>query len=313
MGKLQSIEWAGATAPVVPDQEKCQHFIQELQTRQGEAQARMGQAILDFLKSKSVRFTWHHTKHRESVVARLVSRREKQWLVGMATDGRIWIPFGQMKKRPPFNDRSKRAELAGKLNAMGAKIPDKRLERFPGFALAVLQEADRLQRFLQVLEWTVQEIGAVMETSAGQGDDPGSQRWDETSFFKALGEKETSVACVARTIFDWMKPQASRLWWSSGRTGVVRPLFGADGHRLLGLNTQGRVVIPFDKMKRQPPFSDAAKRRELLDRLNQVPGISISEKAVDRWAKIPLRLLKGDPSKLLKVLDWAVAQIKGTP
>ena len=108
MGKLQSIEWAGATAPVVPDQEKCQHFIQELQTRQGEAQARMGQAILDFLKSKSVRFTWHHTKHRESVVARLVSRREKQWLVGMATDGRIWIPFGQMKKQPPFNDRSKR-------------------------------------------------------------------------------------------------------------------------------------------------------------------------------------------------------------
>ena len=153
---------------------------------------------------------------------------------------------------------------------------------------------------LQTMEW---------KEAAGRPKKEGG--WDETRFFEALGEKGTSVVAVARAIFDWMKPQASRLWWSSGRTGVVRPLFGADGRRLLGLNTQGRVTVPFDKMKRLPPFDDANKRRELLDRLNQVPGISIPEKAVDKWAKIPLRLLKGDPSKLLEVFDWAVKQIKG--
>jgi hypothetical protein len=64
-------------------------------------------------------------------------------------------------------------------------------------------------------------------------------------------------------------------------------------------------------MKRQPPFTDASKRRELLDRLNQVPGISIPDKAVDKWAKIPLRDLGTNTGKLLEVLDWAVQQIKG--
>lgn len=148
--------------------------------------------------------------------------------------------------------------------------------------------------------------------AAGQPEAEGA--WNETTFFAALGEKGTSVACAARAIFDWAKPRASRLWWSSGRTGVVCPMFGVDGRRyLIRLNTQGRIVIPFDKMKRQSPFSDASKRRELLDRLNAVPGIVIPEKAVDRWAKVALRVLKGDPSKLLEVLDWAVTQIKGAP
>ena len=300
---------------VLPADDKCQHFIQQLQTRQGEAQARMGQAILDFLRSKSVRFTWHRTKHRESVVARLVTRDEKQWLMGMTTDGRIWIPFGQMKKRPPFDDRSKRAELAGKLNTLGAKIPDKRLERFPGFKFAVLQETDRLQRFVQVLEWSVQEIGAVMKLSAGQGGDADTQRWDKASFFKVLErEKGASVVCVARAILDWVKPHASRLWWSSGREGIVSPMFGVGGrHYLLRLNTRGQVVIPFNKMKQQAPFNDASKTQELLSRLNQVPGISIPEKAVDRWARVPLRDMESNTGKLLEVLDWAVKQITGIP
>jgi hypothetical protein len=155
---------------------------------------------------------------------------------------------------------------------------------------------------LQTAEW---------KGAAGQPAEDGA--WDETSFFEALGEKGTSVVVAARAILDWVKPHASRLWWSSGRTGVVCPMFGTDGRRyLLRLNTQGRLVLPFDKMKRQPPFNDANKRRELFDRLNQVPGISIPEKAVDKWAKVPLRAFKGDTSEFLKVLDWAVKQIKGT-
>ena len=75
----------------------------------------------------------------------------------------------------------------------------------------------------------------------------------------------------------------------------------------------GRIEVLFDRMKRETPFSDAGKRRELVSRLNQIPGISIQEKAVDKWAKIPLCDLGSNTGKLLEVLDWAVKQIKGTP
>jgi hypothetical protein len=300
---------------VLPADDKCQHFIQQLQARQGETQARIAQSILAFLTSKSVQFTWHRTKHRESVVARLVNRQQKQWLLGMTTEGRIWIPFGQMRKRPPFDDRSKREKLASSLNAIGAKIPDKRLERFPGFAIAVLQETDRSQRFLQVLEWSVKEIGTVMKVGpSADGKDGGDpQRWDEVSFFETLKqEKGASVASAARAIFDWVRPHASRMRWNGGRTGKVCPLLINEGRGyLLLLNTQGRIVIPFDKMKREAPFSDVSKRLELVSRLNQIPGIAIQEKAVDKSAKISLRDLGTETGKLLEVLGWAVTEIKG--
>jgi hypothetical protein len=63
-------------------------------------------------------------------------------------------------------------------------------------------------------------------------------------------------------------------------------------------------------MKNHRPFSDNALRRELLDRLNRIPGVVIP--AESQWPRIPLTTLvdKAAMDQFLAVLDWAISEIR---
>lgn len=60
------------------------------------------------------------------------------------------------------------------------------------------------------------------------------------------------------------------------------------------------------------PFDDPAKRLELLRRLNQIPGVSISEDSLSRRPSIALSALK-DPASLnvfFEAIAWVIQTIK---
>jgi hypothetical protein len=65
-------------------------------------------------------------------------------------------------------------------------------------------------------------------------------------------------------------------------------------------------------MKGKPPFSDESKRRELRDRLNQIPGVKIPENAITGRPPIRLELLTKEAvlKQFLDVLDWCIEQSK---
>jgi len=73
-------------------------------------------------------------------------------------------------------------------------------------------------------------------------------------------------------------------------TGSFIPVLdnGGQNYSPLALWTNGRAEILFKYLSRRPPFDDIGLRRELLRRLNQIPGLSIPEDAVTRTPSMRL-------------------------
>jgi hypothetical protein len=83
---------------------------------------------------------------------------EPHWVVSVWTSGRVEIPFQWMLNKTPFGDEQKRKELLARLNAVGLGLPADALTRRPSATLAVLTDRPKLDQFLAVLNWYLDEI-----------------------------------------------------------------------------------------------------------------------------------------------------------
>jgi hypothetical protein len=153
---------------------------------------------------------------------------------------------------------------------------------------------------------------AIGQTAAAETRrrSPGGHRWDEASFLQELEEKRSAgEARAARELIDWARAQRLRPWWGSGVIeGGFGPVLDHAGQQYypFGIKTSGKVDISFQYMTRRP-FDDFPQRRELLRRLNEIPGVSIPEDAITRRPHIPLSLFAADPEALeafKRVFDW---------
>ena len=72
--------------------------------------------------------------------------------------------------------------------------------------------------------------------------------------------------------------------------------------------------ISFREIRKVPAFDGDAKRLDLLHRLNQVPGISLSSDSINRYPTILLSVLKDDSTlnQFLGVFDWVIQEIKSS-
>jgi hypothetical protein len=84
---------------------------------------------------------------------------DEYWTIAVWTYGTVEILFKWMRKKQPFDTESKRRELREKLNAIqDVSIPEDGIERRPNVSLQVLTVPGALDRFLEVLDWVVNEI-----------------------------------------------------------------------------------------------------------------------------------------------------------
>ena len=74
----------------------------------------------------------------------------------------------------------------------------------------------------------------------------------------------------------------------------------------------GKVEVQFQYLKRHPPFDSESKRKELLDRLNRIPGFSIPDDAITRRPNVYLAALKNEDAldQFLEALNWVVQEIR---
>jgi hypothetical protein len=161
-------------------------------------------------------------------------------------------------------------------------------------------------------------IGQTAEAEKKKGGTrPAEKIWNETSFFQVLqewrGEKE---ADAARAILSWAKKNVTRIDWGKGsRYGSFIPVQGptGEGQTIVFVWTSGSVEIPFQYMSRRKPFDNELNRVELLNRLNQIPGIKIPADEINSRPNVRLAVLANDGTvaKFLAVLDWYVAEVKG--
>ena len=163
-------------------------------------------------------------------------------------------------------------------------------------------------------------VGRTAEAKARKdGGSPPKRQWDEASFFAALREyKGEEAVAGARRVYRWAQQHLPRMTWGKGhRWGSCIPVRHLDGEQYypITLWTYGKLDISFGYIARTPPFDNESLRRELLDRLNRVPGVSLPPDSITRLPTLPLELLASDETweALRRVLDWYLEQIGAEP
>lgn len=142
-------------------------------------------------------------------------------------------------------------------------------------------------------------------TSGGEG-----RRWDKESFLAELGEKAGADAVAAATaLHDWAIARGLHLRYGRGKVdGSMTPVLSVDGreHYPICLYTYGQVEIQFLHLHR-PPFDDPDLLKEFLRRLNEVPGVFLSDDSIARRPRILLSDLGQNPAMLQgfrSAVDW---------
>lgn len=160
-------------------------------------------------------------------------------------------------------------------------------------------------------------IGQTVEAERKKGGSgPAERQWNEASFFEDLrqrrGDKEAEVA---RTILAWAKKSVPHIWWGKGsKDGSFFPMLDYKGETnwMVSVWSYGRVEIQFQWMRNPQPFGDEAKRRDLLNRLNKIPGVEIPADAITRRPSIPLAAFTNPAAlqEFLSVLEWYISEVK---
>lgn len=225
-----------------------------------------------------------------------------------------------------FWQKAKTNLKAGKVRLVfiSDKIPDE-LRRIVEFLNEQMDPAEVLA--VEIKQYVSQDSNLktlvpriIGQTTKAQDHKSGgvrtSRQWDETSFFEELESQVPEAVRPARAILKWAEREASRIVWSGGKNGIFAPTWDHKGaeHKFMSALTNGSSTIWFADMRTKPPFSDEVKRSELLRRLNEISGIIVPDKAVDKYPSIPLTPLDNEPAlkQFLEVLDWFVQEVKAS-
>jgi hypothetical protein len=139
--------------------------------------------------------------------------------------------------------------------------------------------------------------------------------WDEQSFMEALRERfGDGPQRVAKDLLDWVTPQVTYMWWGKGsKVGGVVPVLQYGDIKVYPcrMTTDGFFVIPLDWLKRKPPFKDESARRELLKRLNEIPGIKFGDEMLAKRVRIPFAQLTNPEAttNLKAAIRWLIEQV----
>jgi hypothetical protein len=153
---------------------------------------------------------------------------------------------------------------------------------------------------------------AEAESKKGSSSRGPTRAWDEATFFASVAEKcDSNVITAVRRLYDWGRTSHG-IFWGKGRDNGAFGVRHRSGIPVLYVSAAGGVSPPFARLKEVAPFQDDNKRRELLDRLNAVPGVQFPESAIDRhWVGFELKdtPLPDGVQRVIDALTWAANEI----
>jgi len=141
--------------------------------------------------------------------------------------------------------------------------------------------------------------------------------WNEEKFFATLeGQVPADEARVMREIYEWARTHLSSLHWGRGAIyGTVTPMLeGQDqSYPTFTLWTSGSILIRLGWLARRPPFDSAERRQGLVDRLNAIPGVSMSVDAYEPGVQASVLLKPGARDQFLAAIQWLVEEVRKLP
>lgn len=236
--------------------------------------------------------------------------------------------LGPEANQEKFWERVKTNFQAGKIRLIfvADKIPPE-LQRVVEFLNEQMDPAEVLA--LEVKQYIGQDSGKELKTlvpkiigltAAGQqrkisaGAEAGP--WDEAKFFQVLeARRGVEEAKVARKILDWARQRGLRISWCKGKIdGSFFPMldYQNQAHWTFAVWTYGRVQTQFQVMQKSAAFKDEHKRWELLQRLNEISGVSLSPDSITKYPSLPLSALKDEAAlaRFFEAYDWVIHAIK---
>ena len=159
-------------------------------------------------------------------------------------------------------------------------------------------------------------LGVTEESKVRKSGRPEGRTWDEDSFFTYMRERcDPQDVVVGRQLFDWFRDQGLRIWWGKGQSlpGFVPMLDSRNQkHQLCEIWGNGQLETYFQWYAYKAPFTDEAKRIELLGRFNQIPGVSLPPDGIQRRPTIPLAVFREPMNfdRLIKIWEWVIAEIR---
>lgn len=160
-------------------------------------------------------------------------------------------------------------------------------------------------------------IGQTAEAQQAKGSaQRRTKQWDEPTFFQELVSRHSAVeGQIARRMLEWAQSRNLQVWWGKGvRSGSFVPWFRYNDvdYQLFPVWTYGTVEIYFQWYQYKPPFDLESKRRELLDKLNAIPGVSLPPDAITKRPGIPLSTFQSDDAlaRFFEIYDWFIEEVQ---
>ena len=158
----------------------------------------------------------------------------------------------------------------------------------------------------------------LLSEEATHATEPGENgsKLREEEFFRRLEAYSPEQAEVARRILEWSKQRFSHIDWQPSSFVPVYEYGSQSSHNPLtvyGYAKTPRVQVKFGRMKTQNGFSDEMLKN-LLKRLNEINGVSISQKKIHKYPTIPISALTNDKalSSFLSAIEWTLETIKAS-
>jgi hypothetical protein len=173
---------------------------------------------------------------------------------------------------------------------------------------------------LEVKQYTAEGVTTLVPSLVGQTAEaetrkghPPSRQWNAEAFFRALaGRQPAAEVAAARALYDWTLTHGWTASFGRGAEyGSWAPVLTSNGsdYRPLTLYTTGSIAIPFQTLASRPPFDNRDTRRQLMDRLNEIAGVTISADSIDRYPSFRLSTISGHDGaldQLTQTLTWFV-------
>lgn len=135
-----------------------------------------------------------------------------------------------------------------------------------------------------------------------------ARRWDEQSFvaeFRQRHGQEPTHKLVS--LLDWVHEGPLQIQWGAGETyGGFTALYG--DHKIFYVKIDGKIAFYFQYYKQ--PFEGEERRREFLQRLNEVPDISFPQDAIGGKPSVKLAALREESlDRILDCVRWYLAKV----
>jgi hypothetical protein len=163
-------------------------------------------------------------------------------------------------------------------------------------------------------------IGQTVEAERKKGQtSPRPRKTDEATFLAEMTRARGTEECdAAKRVVEWARDQRLDPNFNVNQqsTSFIPIVETGAGQRYpVSVNTSGNLWVQMKWLRGSAPFRDEAKRKELWERLNAIPGVSVPVERMTGFPTIPLQTLTNDASlrAFLDTLAWMVQELRQAP